>query len=235
MEQVELLWNYQQADMEADAFETEIKRDPSRLALMKNREFLVEQQETVKRMEEEVAEILDRMDVIRDAIGRQEEQLLALQKRLQDTPPENLEQAQTLASDAQKLYQGIAAYEQEMKRIQRDAADRERSEKEIRVRYAKVRAEYNQQKTDYDTTLREQKKQLEEKRRVAQEREAGLEPGLLERYRLIKQHIVPPVARLMNDQCGGCTMNLPSVTLRNIKSGSLSIECETCGRMLVQL
>ena len=35
MEQTELLWQYQQADMAADAFETEIKRNPNRLALKK--------------------------------------------------------------------------------------------------------------------------------------------------------------------------------------------------------
>ena len=47
MEQTELLWQYQQADMAADAFETEIKRNPNRLQLKKNREFLVEQQNAV--------------------------------------------------------------------------------------------------------------------------------------------------------------------------------------------
>ena len=43
MNQTELLWQYQQADMAADAFEREIKRSPNRIALKKNREFLVEQ------------------------------------------------------------------------------------------------------------------------------------------------------------------------------------------------
>ena len=47
MEQTELLWQFQQADMAADALETEIKRSPSRLALKKNRDFLMEQQNTV--------------------------------------------------------------------------------------------------------------------------------------------------------------------------------------------
>ena len=74
MEQTELLWQYQQADMAADAFETEIKRNPNRLQLKKNREFLVEQQNAVKRMEQEVAEMLDRVDVIKVAISRMEDQ-----------------------------------------------------------------------------------------------------------------------------------------------------------------
>ena len=59
MEQTELLWQYQQADMAADAFETEIKRNPNRLQLKKNREYLVEQQNAVKRMEQEVAEMVE--------------------------------------------------------------------------------------------------------------------------------------------------------------------------------
>jgi predicted nucleic acid-binding Zn-ribbon protein len=78
-------------------------------------------------------------------------------------------------------------------------------------------------------------KALEERRKAAQERAKGIEEALMERYQQIKQHSVPPMARLVNDQCGGCNMSLPSVTLRNIKSGSQIIECETCGRMIIQM
>ncbi|MDD7661576.1 MAG: hypothetical protein PUJ39_02135, partial [Eubacteriales bacterium] len=67
MEQMEMLWQYQQADVAVDALETEIKRDPARLALKKNREFLVEQQNAVNTMEEEVAQMVDRVDVIKVA------------------------------------------------------------------------------------------------------------------------------------------------------------------------
>ena len=150
MEQTELLWQYQQADMAADAFESEIKRSPNRIALKKNREFLVEQQNAVKRMEQEVAEMLDRVDVIKVAISRMEEQLAALKKRMDATPPTDLKQAQDMSRDAQKLLSDLSDYEQEMKRIQKDAADRDRLEKEIRVKYAKVKAEYDKQKVAYE-------------------------------------------------------------------------------------
>ena len=138
MEQTELLWQYQQADMAADAFETEIKRNPNRLQLKKNREFLVEQQNAVKRMEQEVAEMLDRVDVIKVAISRMEDQLSALQKRMEATPPADLKQAQDMSRDAQKLLSDLTDYEQEMRRIQKDASDRDRLEKEIRIKYAKA-------------------------------------------------------------------------------------------------
>ncbi|MCI6377768.1 MAG: hypothetical protein MR842_08450 [Clostridiales bacterium] len=234
MEQTELLWLYQQADMAADAFESEIKRSPTRIALKKNREFLVEQQNAVKRMEQEVAEMVDRVDVIKVAITRIEDQLSALQKRMESTPPADLQQAQSLNRDAQKLLSDLDDYEQEMKRIQKDASDRDRQEKDIRVKYARVKAEYDQQKVAYEAEYKNQLKQLEQKRSEAQEKAKAIDPALLEKYAVIKKHCIPPVARLYGDQCGGCNMSLPQVTLRKFKSDVKYIECENCGRLIIQ-
>ena len=158
MEQMEMLWQYQQADVAVDALETEIKRDPARLALKKNREFLVEQQNAVKKMEEEVAQMVDRVDVIKVAIARMEEQLTALTKKMEATPPTDLNLAQDMSRDAQKLLGDLTEYEQELKRIQKDAADRDRMEKDIRVKYAKVKAAYDKQKVDYEALYKEQMK-----------------------------------------------------------------------------
>lgn len=235
MEQIEMLWEFQQADMEADALESEIKRSPTRLALKKNRDFLLEQQNAVKQMEEEVAEMLDRVDIIKDAIQLQQDQLRTLQTRLEENPPESLEQAKAFASDAQRLVGDIQNYEQEMKRIQQDGAEHERVQKEIVVKFTKVKAEYEKQKIAYEDEYREQMKALEEKRRIAQEKGKDIEPALMERYQVIKKHCLPPVAKLVNGQCGGCFMGLPQVTLRHLKAGAKVIECESCGRMIIPL
>lgn len=234
MEQTEMLWLYQQADMAADAYEAEIRRSPNRIALKKNRDFLVEQQNAMKRMEQEVAEMVDRVDVIKVAIARMEEQLASLSRRMQSTPPQDLKQAQELNRDAQKLLSDLGGYEQEMRRIQKDAADRDRLEKEIRVRYARVKAEYDRQKTAYEEEYKKQMATLEQKRRAAEEKARGIDEALLSKYRTIKLHCTPPVARLYGDQCGGCNMNLPQVTLRKFKNGEKYIECETCGRLIIQ-
>jgi len=42
------------------------------------------------------------------------------------------------------------------------------------------------------------------------------------------------MARLIGDQCGGCNTSQPSALLRKIKSGTEIVECETCGRMIIQ-
>ncbi len=235
MEQIEKLLDFQEADMEADALEMEIRRSPNRIALKKNRDFLKEQQDAVKHMEEQIAVMLDRVDVIKEAIHRQEEQLKTLQKRVSDNPPESLEDTKTLQADAQKLLHDIHGYETEMKRIQKEAADNERKHKEIIVKYAKVKGEYDQQKVDYEAEYTEQMKKLDEKRKVAQDKGKTIDQKLMDRYQVIKKHSTPPVVKLINGQCGGCYMSLPSVTLRHLKAGSDIIECESCGRMIVPL
>ena len=233
MEQTELLWQYQQADMAADAFENEMKRNPTRIALKKNRDFLVDQQNAVKRMEQEVAEMVDRVEIIKMAVVRLEEQLAALTKRMESNPPADLKQAQDMARDAQKLLKDLTDYEGEMKRIQKDAADRERLEKDIRMKYTKVKSEYDKQKEAYEAEYEKQKEQLAQNRALAKEKSVGIAPELLEKYALIKKHCTPPVARLYSDQCGGCNMSLPQVTLRKFKN-SQYIECENCGRLIIQ-
>ena len=235
MEQMEMLWQYQQADVAVDSLETEIKRDPARLALKKNREFLVEQQNAVKKMEEEVAQMVDRVDVIKVAIARMEDQLTALTKKMEATPPTDLNLAQDMSRDAQKLLGDLTEYEQELKRIQKDAADRDRMEKDIRVKYAKVKAAYDKQKVEYEALYKEQMKGLEQKRAEAEKKTEGIDPELLAKYRAIKQHCARPIAKLSGDQCGGCNMNIPQASLRAFKSGAKMIECENCGRMLIQL
>ncbi len=68
------------------------------------------------------------------------------------------------------------------------------------------------------------------------EQEAGkLDPQLLAKYRSIKQHCTPPMAKLVNGQCSGCFMSLPSATLLEIRNGSRIVECDNCGRILYDI
>lgn len=234
MDQLELLWAYQQEDMESDRLENEIKRSPTRLKLVKNRDYLVEQQGVIKRIEGEVVVMGDRIDAIKDAIDRYQEQLNNLQAKFEADPPQDIEAIKQLSADTKKLLGTITTYEQEMKRIRKDAADRDRQQHEIRVKAAKVKSEFDQLKIVYEKEYKEKLKALQAQRKVVAEKGKEIDPPHLEKYKTIKLHCVPPIARLLNDQCGGCNMSLPSVVLRTIKSGSSIIECETCGRMIIQ-
>ena len=40
------------------------------------------------------------------------------------------------------------------------------------------------------------------------------------------------MARLIDGQCSGCFMSLPSATLLELKEGNRIVECDNCGRIL---
>ena len=67
---------------------------------------------------------------------------------------------------------------------------------------------------------------------AAQQEAKKVEPSLLERYRSIKQHCTPPMAKLVEGQCSGCFMSLPSATLLELKNGEHIVECDNCGRII---
>ena len=234
MDQLEMLWEYQQADMEADRLENDIRRSPNRIKLVKSRDFLMEQQNTIKRIENEVMVMSDRIDVIRDAITRAEDQLKVLTAKLEKDPPQSMEDARLQTNEARKLLDTLNGFEQEMKRIRKDAGDRDHQQHDVRLKAAKVKAEFDQLKASYDIEYKERMADLEKQRALASVKAKGIRPEYLEKYKNIKLHSMPPMARLLNDQCGGCNMSLPSVVLRAIKAGGTIVECETCGRMLLQ-
>lgn len=233
MEQLELLWQYQQEDMKADRLDLNIRRSPTRQTLEKSRAFILEQQKLYKQIEEQVAAMADRMDIIQDVLPRCEEQLKALEEKAASNPPETLEEVRALMAELSKVRDTIASYESEMKRMVKDSSDSVSKQKTIRHEAATAKQEFDSLKVTYDQELKVQKAERDAQRAVADAKMAGIEKRLLDEYNAIKKHITPPMARLLNDQCGGCNTSLPSAVLRKIKGGTDVVECETCGRMII--
>lgn len=232
--QLELMWEYQQEDMKADRIAREIKRSPTRQKLEKSRAFIIEQQKHYKLIEEQVAVMADRKDAIRDAIARCEDQIAAVAARFESNPPEDEESAHAMLQEASKYRETIAAYEQEMRRIVKDSNDYDQKQRSIRHEAAKVKVEFDQLKVVYDKEVKEKKAALEAQRAVANQKAVGIDASLMEEYNTIKKHIMPPMARLVGNQCSGCNTAQPSSLLSRIKNGTDIVECETCGRMIIQ-
>lgn len=232
MDQLHLLWEYQKADMSVDKMENSIKRSPTRQKMAKYRDYLLEQKEVITRIENEVTTMADRLEALKDAIKMTDEQLRSLQAKIDNDPPANTEEVQQFLNDAKRFQNNLNAYEQEVKRIRKDAADRERQQHDVKVRAAKAKNEFDKLKEQYDEEYKSRASELDALRAAAEEKAKPIEPEFMERYRDIKKHSVPPLAALLGDQCGGCNMSLPSSVSRKVKAGDL-VECETCGRLLI--
>ena len=230
--QLDTLWQFMQVDMEADNFEGKMRQSSNRQKLIKQRDFLKDQQANMKKLENDVAVMQDRLEAVKDEAERLEKVLASQVEELEKNPPANAEDAQKQAESVQKLLDTLSRYEQELQKMRKDADTKDRQQKEIRVRAAKTKQEFDQLKTEYDREFKADTEKLKEMRARTEQEAKKVDPQLLTKYRSIKQHCTPPMARLVNGQCSGCFMSLPSATLLDIRSGDRIVECDNCGRIL---
>ena len=76
--QLEKLWQFMQVDMEADKFEAKIRQSEKRQKLLKQRNFLMDQQNNMKKLESDVAAMSDRLEAVRDDAERLQKVLTGL-------------------------------------------------------------------------------------------------------------------------------------------------------------
>ena len=232
MEKYEALWAYQVEDMKADAIALAIKRSPTRQKLEKARDFILDRQKQCKQIEEDIGAMVDRKDIIAQAIVRSKEQLDSLQKRFEAAPPTTSDEVKSLLAEVSRCRDTIRQYEVEISRIVKETDANEKLQRSVRLDAANAKKSFDQLKADYEEESKSKKEDLETQRAKAKEVMDQVDPALLEEYETIKKHISPPVARLMHGQCSGCNTSLPSAILSKIKGGAL-VECETCGRMII--
>ena len=230
--QLDLLWAYQQVDMEADSFESEMRQAPNRQKLLKNRNFIIEQQNNMKTIEQDTLDKSDRKEAIEAEAARLRELVDQQVAAYTANPPSDMDQIEKQAAAVEKLMDSLNHYEQELAKMQRDADVLDQRQREIRVRAAKSKAEYDQIKSVYDVEFKNDTQKLNELRENAKKAGAGIDKELMDKYTAIKQHSTPPVSMLLNDQCGGCYMNQPNVILREVKAGEKTVCCDNCGRIL---
>ncbi len=233
MEKFEALWAYQEQDMKADAIAASIRRSPTRQKLEKARDFILDRQKQYKQIEEDVGAMVDRKDIIAQAIARAGEQLRVLQEKYDSNPPKTAEEIKALLSEVSRCRDTIRQYEAEISRIVRETDTNEKLSRSVRLEAANAKKTFDQLKADYEEESKSKKGELEAQRAKAKELQDQVDPRLLEEYETIKKHISPPVARLAHGQCSGCNTSLPSAILSKIRGGAL-VECETCGRMIIQ-
>ena len=233
MEQYELLKKYQAVDMELERYEREMRSSSNRKELLKYREFLLEQQSALKKIGEEVDVMSDRIAALSDEVERLNGSITAAVSEFDEHKPENEEEAGEQIAALQKLVSTITRYETEIAKLRKDADARDRMQKEVRVRSAKARAEFDRIKVLYDEEYKKASVKLGDLQKRVADEEKGIDPALIEKYKMIKRHSTPPITTLNNGRCGGCNMQLPAADMNQIRTGARFVECENCGRIIL--
>ena len=161
MEQFEALWAYQEEDMKADAISAAIRRSPTRQKLEKARDFILDRQKQYKQIEEDVGAMVDRKDIIVQAISRSREQLEALQARYKANPPQTAEEIRSLLAEVGRCRDTIRQYEVEINRIVKETDANDKLQRSVRVEAANAKRTFDQLKADCEEESKSKKAELE--------------------------------------------------------------------------
>ena len=233
MDQYELLKKYQAVDMDLESYVREMRQSANRKELLRHRDFLMEQQTALQKITEDVETMGDRVEALTDEIERLNAAVQAAVADFEAHRPETEAQAEEKIASMQKLLSDIASYESEIAKLRKDSDSRDRLQKEVRVRAAKARAEFDRIKVVYDEEYKAASTKLAELQKRVADEEKGIPPELLEKYKAIKRHASPPLVDLTDGRCGGCNMQLPAADMNKILTGARFVECENCGRIIL--
>ena len=104
--------------------------------------------------------------------------------------------------------------------------------KETYAKAGKAKKEYDAVRKQCEDEIVAAQPELDAAKLAAQKRRAEVDPALLKKYDSVKTHHAVPMARVENNQCGGCNMSLPTATVKRVVAGTGLVECENCGRIL---
>ena len=232
MDKFEALWTFQTEDIKADVIANEIRRSPTRQKLERSRDFILDRQKQYKQIEDSIAGLADRKEMLEEALSRAVDRLDQLQGKLAGVDTEDEDAVSAMIREVSDARDELHSFEMELNHMNGDAACYDKQLRSVRVEAAKAKQAFDQLKVDYENESKAKKEELEAQRARAKALEASVEPDLLSEYIAIKKHITPPVSRLQFGQCSGCNTSLPSAILSKIRNGVL-VECETCGRMII--
>lgn len=233
MQQLDMLWLYQKADMDVVRYETEIRQFPMRQKLIKLRNLVADQQTLVKGMENDAASALERLEEIKAQHEKYAAQCEEIKARLAD---ENgfltSQQVRKALSQLQEADAKLRACEKDLSHMVRDSQHMDARYKEIRLKAVKARDEYTKLKAGYDVEYAKQTEKLNDLKAQRDKAAEGIEKKFLDKYTQVRGQSMPPMAKLLGNQCGGCNMSLPAVVSQSIRNQDHITECENCGRIL---
>jgi len=234
---LDLLWEYQKADLECEEYERKMKDTPTRKQLIKLQKFL---QAGQTRLTELQKASLVKQDRVASIEARSKTFLEDLEELTKDfgyfseaTDEELDEKEITLAvKSTEKIVDSLAESTKQLMQIK---AELEQSEKLIRESMQKMRAaktEYDALMETYQSEIAAGAGELAVFRQKIENASKPIPQELLERYQKIKGFRQDPIALLKDSRCGGCNMQLPSNIEARVRNEEKPVECENCGRIL---
>jgi len=237
LDKLALLYEYQQADAELEAYEKKLKNTPARKQLIKLQNFLKKQQSVLREMENKA---LVEQNALSEIETQYDRMIVLLNKKHKDIGEyEKMELDEIdpgvvhgLVHEYETTYENIMKQKRRAIAVMTKAEETAARLKEILPRVSKAQKDFAALKKQHEEELRAGAAELDKLKKTAEAAAAKVDASLIERYIRIKQNRAMPVSQLKDGRCMGCNMELPSRDLAKLKKSGEIVECENCGRIL---
>ena len=226
---------YQEADIEKQQIETDLKSTPNRAKLNKLAKFIKQQQATLLKLNEE-------MESFSASMAQLNAQYTAVLDRL-DLESSEFE---TLKGDEECTSEEMTEFRHDIEKLQREAGNLEKEIKQLfrnideaigefqktRQQGVKAKKEFDQLKVVCQKEKDDAAIDVLAAEKKMEELEKRVNPALMNRYKRVRLHHNVPVVEVKDGKCSGCNMSLPSLAIRRLVGEDMILECDNCGRLL---
>ncbi len=232
-QQTQLLWEYQQIDLQVANVERKLRGSPTRKKLMQARDYILDAQNLMKKMEADAGEIRINYDSIKQRNDALVAELNSLMGYIADSDGNTtMQELERMRKEVAEIQSNLGKHERELQQIMDRLSRIEGNVSKIASNAPKAKRDYTELKEVYDKEAAVNSAEAAPYRKQMQALEAQINPKMLQRYQSIKKTRINPLAPVRNSRCSGCNMELPSVVLKKVVESGTLMECENCGRLL---
>lgn len=235
MTQTEILWKYQEAEMELERLRKELEATPERQKMRKLRKILMEQTERIdsfrsgiKEKEAELESDTAKLEALLKEYDLEQDDLNIMMNDEECTAEELTESRKSMEA----LLEKVNSLKKTITERRDWIAKATEAAKEAYTRGSKTKRDFEAAKAVVETEKLERKPVIDKAEKDVERIGAQLAPDLLKRYKTIKKKYPNPVAKVTDNRCSGCGMSLPMATIRKFSAGNTIIDCENCARIL---
>ncbi len=237
MKQLDDLWLYQTKEIEYEEYEEAVKNTETRKKMVKYKKVFTTKQEQLKKLESESAAI----DTSLNDIAKQ------IEKYSKEIDEKNDELTEMAGYDMDDLFvEGVKESAKEcgkiktnLEALKKKAVDNKKRLEGINEEIvaaiktmAVAKKEFEKLKEQYNSELASKSDEIDRLKAVKDEAAKSVDKDLLDKYSKIKARWKNPVAKLSDDRCSGCNMQLPMSVISKVKASNNIVECDSCGRIL---
>ncbi len=239
MDNLEMLLEYQAADIELTEADAKQKDTPTRKKLLQLQRFLRTSQDRIAEMEGAAKVKNTRLSELSTQHRTLMEDMEDLEKDLSyysECDDEELDEAEIrkMTGGAERLYDSIIKVKKQLSQLSEELDEDARAIKTLLGKMKSAKTEYDSLKLDYNKEIADGAESLKEYEQKLAAIEAKLPQILVDEYKRIKGFRQNPVAVFKDSRCGGCNMQLPSSTSSKITAAAdKPYTCENCGRILI--